>query len=48
VKSHGSANEKGVANAIGVASRMVREDLTRKITDDLANVAAEPLPAAAL
>jgi glycerol-3-phosphate acyltransferase PlsX len=40
VKSHGSANDKGVANAIRVAARMVREDLTRKITEDLANVAA--------
>jgi phosphate acyltransferase len=35
VKSHGNANERGVANAIRVAARMVREDLTRKITDDL-------------
>jgi phosphate acyltransferase len=35
VKSHGNANEKGVANAIRVAARMVREDMTRKITDDL-------------
>ena len=35
VKSHGNANEKGVANAIRVAARMVREDLTRKIMDDL-------------
>ena len=40
VKSHGSANDKGVANAVRVAARMVREDLTRKITDDLANVSA--------
>ena len=40
VKSHGNANEKGVANAIRVAARMVREDLTRKITEDLADVAA--------
>jgi glycerol-3-phosphate acyltransferase PlsX len=40
VKSHGSANDKGVANAIRVAARMVRADLTRKITEDLANVAA--------
>lgn len=40
VKSHGNANEKGVANAIRVAARMVREDLTRKITEDLANIAA--------
>ena len=41
VKSHGNANEKGVANAIRVAARMVREDLTRKITEDLANVSAQ-------
>jgi glycerol-3-phosphate acyltransferase PlsX len=46
VKSHGSANEKGVANAIGVAARMVREDLTRKIAEDLDNISAEALPAA--
>ncbi len=38
VKSHGSANAAGVANAIQVAARMAREDLTRKITDDLAYV----------
>ena len=35
VKSHGSANEEGVANAIRVAARLVREDLTRKIAEDL-------------
>ncbi|MEO7505319.1 MAG: phosphate acyltransferase PlsX [Sphingomicrobium sp.] len=35
VKSHGSANPKGVANAIGVAAQMVRNDITRKIGDDL-------------
>jgi phosphate acyltransferase len=35
VKSHGSASEKGIANAILVAARMVREDLTRKIIEDL-------------
>jgi phosphate acyltransferase len=40
VKSHGSASEKGVANAIRVAARMVREDLTRKITDDLERISA--------
>jgi glycerol-3-phosphate acyltransferase PlsX len=39
VKSHGSATEKGVANAIRVAARMVREDLTRKIIEDLDNIA---------
>jgi glycerol-3-phosphate acyltransferase PlsX len=38
VKSHGGASDKGVANAIGVAARMVREDLTRKIIEDLDNI----------
>ncbi len=47
VKSHGSASDKGVANAIRVAARMVREDLTRKITDDLARVSAQSEPVAA-
>lgn len=40
VKSHGNANEKGVANAIRVAARMVREDLTRKIIEDLDSINA--------
>ena len=35
VKSHGGANPKGVANAINVAARMVRNDITRKIGNDL-------------
>ena len=35
VKSHGSATPKGVANAIGVAARMVRNDITRRIGEDL-------------
>jgi len=35
VKSHGSATPKGIANAIGVAARMVRNDITRRIGDDL-------------
>jgi glycerol-3-phosphate acyltransferase PlsX len=47
VKSHGSANDKGVANAIGVAARMVRADLTRKIAEDLETVSAPPAAAAA-
>jgi glycerol-3-phosphate acyltransferase PlsX len=38
LKSHGSASEKGVANAVRVAARMVREDLTRKIIEDLDNI----------
>lgn len=37
VKSHGGATEVGVAHAIGVAAKMVRDDLTRRITDDLAH-----------
>ena len=40
VKSHGSANSKGVANAIRVAASMVRNDITRKIGDDLDNFRA--------
>ena len=47
VKSHGSANDKGVANAIRVAARMVREDLTRKIAEDVANVSAHRTAVAA-
>ena len=35
VKSHGAANAKGVANAIHVAATMVRNDITRKIGEDL-------------
>jgi glycerol-3-phosphate acyltransferase PlsX len=44
VKSHGSANEIGVANAIGVAARMVRDDLTGRISDDLAKFNAHRRP----
>jgi len=40
VKSHGSANSKGVANAIRVSATMVRNDITRKIGDDLDNFRA--------
>jgi phosphate acyltransferase len=40
VKSHGGANNKGVANAINVAASMVRNDITRKIGDDLDNFRA--------
>ena len=35
VKSHGGANYKGVANAIAVCASMVRNDITRKIGEDL-------------
>jgi phosphate acyltransferase len=40
VKSHGSATPKGVANAINVAARLVRNDITRKIGEDLDNFRA--------
>ena len=40
VKSHGSANAKGVANAISVAASLVRNDITRKIGEDLDNFRA--------
>jgi glycerol-3-phosphate acyltransferase PlsX len=40
VKSHGGANAKGVANAVGVAASMVRNDITRKIGEDLDNFRA--------
>jgi len=35
VKSHGAANQKGVANAIEVAARMVGNDIINKIAADL-------------
>jgi len=40
VKSHGAASPKGVANAIFVAASMVRNDIIRKIGEDLDNVRA--------
>jgi phosphate acyltransferase len=40
VKSHGAATPKGVANAIHVAASIVRNDITRKIGDDLDNFRA--------
>ncbi|GAA4752873.1 phosphate acyltransferase PlsX [Sphingomonas daechungensis] len=47
VKSHGGANPKGVANAIGVAASMVRNDIIRKIGDDLDNFRAHAFNEAA-
>jgi len=47
VKSHGSATPKGVANAIGVAARMVLNDITRKIGEDLDNFRAHAFNEAA-
>jgi glycerol-3-phosphate acyltransferase PlsX len=41
VKSHGGATELGVATAIAAAAKMVRDDLTRRISEDLGNFEAE-------
>ncbi len=41
VKSHGSANAAGISNAIQVAAKMVRDDLTRSIASDLAAIEAQ-------
>jgi glycerol-3-phosphate acyltransferase PlsX len=43
VKSHGSANALGVANAVAVAARLLEEDLTQRIGADLARVGADTL-----
>ncbi|MBL0923499.1 MAG: phosphate acyltransferase PlsX [Sphingomonadaceae bacterium] len=40
VKSHGSANIKGVANAVEVAARLVEDDITARIAQDLQRVHA--------
>ena len=40
VKSHGGANDIGVAHAIGVAAKLARDDLMRRISDDLQNFEA--------
>jgi glycerol-3-phosphate acyltransferase PlsX len=48
VKSHGGADAGGVANAIGVAAKLARADITAKIADEMASYhARHPLPAAA-
>jgi phosphate acyltransferase len=41
VKSHGSANEVGVSTAIGFAAKMLREDLMRRIAEDLGKFEAK-------
>jgi glycerol-3-phosphate acyltransferase PlsX len=40
VKSHGSASPKGVANAVGVAAKLVDANITQRISDDLALIKA--------
>lgn len=39
VKSHGSANAAGVANAVAVAARLLEDNLTQRISSDLAELA---------
>ena len=43
VKSHGSANTQGVAHAVEVTSRLLEEDLTERITADLAELGEDVL-----
>lgn len=38
VKSHGSATAKGVANAVEVAARLLEDDITNRIAQDLAEL----------
>lgn len=38
VKSHGSANAKGVAHAVAVAARLLEDKLTQRIAQDLAQL----------
>ncbi len=48
VKSHGSADEKGVANAVEVAARLVEDSILERISEDLNKISSEtPLEAAA-
>ena len=43
VKSHGSANTAGVANAVNVTARLLEEDLTQRIAADLAELGEDRL-----
>ena len=45
VKSHGSANAKGVANAVEVAARLLEDDITNRIKNDLGAIDTESLGA---
>ena len=41
VKSHGSANALGVANAVAVTARLLEEDITERIAADLARLGTD-------
>jgi glycerol-3-phosphate acyltransferase PlsX len=43
VKSHGSANALGVANAVGVTQRLLEEKLTERISADLDRLGADKI-----
>ncbi|HTN13544.1 MAG TPA: phosphate acyltransferase PlsX [Sphingomonadaceae bacterium] len=43
VKSHGSANAKGVANAVAVTARLLEASITQRIAADLAEMGEERL-----
>lgn len=43
VKSHGSANAQGVANAVTVTARLLEDDITDRITADLAKLGEDAL-----
>ena len=45
VKSHGSANAKGVANAVHVTARLLEDDITDRIAADLAEMGEAALRA---
>ncbi|TMM50329.1 phosphate acyltransferase PlsX [Qipengyuania marisflavi] len=45
VKSHGSANAKGVANAVEVAARLLEDDITNRIAQDIGALSASGLTA---
>ncbi len=47
VKSHGGADAQGVANAIGVAAKLVADDITRRIGEDLDHFRAHAAAATA-
>src|SRR3546814_14978365 len=41
LKSHGSADAKGVANAVHLCAELIEKDITRQVTADLANFRQE-------
>ncbi|MEE9432745.1 MAG: phosphate acyltransferase PlsX [Sphingorhabdus sp.] len=43
VKSHGNADAKGVANAVAVAAKLVTQDITARIGEDLARIDGEQI-----